>query len=347
MADVHAISRISLGGQKAGSGVHTETFTTDNAMFLKVFAGEVLEAFDEKNMMMGLTRVRSISSGKSAQFPFTGKASANYHAPGADILVDDDPDGNKYLSIMQVNERTINIDDLLISSCFIDNYDEMKSHFDYRGPFARQLGLALAYRVDKNLIKTMYIAGATTGSGAPMNNGMGAVNLESTTVAALTTANMIKAFYEASELMDQNDLPTEGRFAVVEPAVYNKLIQSAGALGNAINIDYGGEGSVASGKIMRVADIAIYKANHIADVRAEGATTINIGENNDYVDDYSTFGGVFGHQEAVGTVKLKDIALESEYKIERQGHLFVAKMGLGHGVLRADAAGYFDLAVTP
>ena len=45
-----------------------------------------------------------------------------------------------------------------------------------------------------------------------------------------------------------------------------------------------------------------------------------------------------GTREAIGTVKLLDLATESEYQIERQGTLFVAKYAMGHGVLRSECA---------
>ena len=37
-----------------------------DALWLKVFAGEVLTAFEENNVFLPLTRVRTISNGKSA-----------------------------------------------------------------------------------------------------------------------------------------------------------------------------------------------------------------------------------------------------------------------------------------
>ena len=40
-----------------------------DALFLKVWSGEVLATFMRENKMLGMTQVRSISSGKSAQFP--------------------------------------------------------------------------------------------------------------------------------------------------------------------------------------------------------------------------------------------------------------------------------------
>ena len=36
--------------------------------------------------------------------------------------------------------------------------------------------------------------------------------------------------------------------------------------------------------------------------------------------------------------KLMDLAMESEYDIRRQGSLMVAKMALGHGILRPESA---------
>ena len=39
----------------------------EKALFLKVFSGEVLAAFEETNVFLGKTTVRTITSGKSAQ----------------------------------------------------------------------------------------------------------------------------------------------------------------------------------------------------------------------------------------------------------------------------------------
>lgn len=42
------------------------SYANDNALFLKVFSGEVLTAFAQKTVMMGRHMVRTITSGKSA-----------------------------------------------------------------------------------------------------------------------------------------------------------------------------------------------------------------------------------------------------------------------------------------
>ena len=108
-------------GQVNGSG-------DANALFLKVFSGEILTTFEEQNIMKDLHMVRTISSGKTAQFPVTGVADAKYHTVGEDIV----DSSNSYLSTIKHAERTINIDDVLIASTFIANIDELKNHYDVR-----------------------------------------------------------------------------------------------------------------------------------------------------------------------------------------------------------------------
>ena len=60
--------------------------------------------------------------------------------------------------------------------------------------------------------------------------------------------------------------------------------------------------------------------------------------NNTYNVDASNHVALVFHKSAIGTVKLMDLAMESEYDIRRQGTLMVAKMALGHGILRPESA---------
>lgn len=55
-----ANATVTQFGQINGAG-------DDDALFLKVFGGEVLAAFNARNVFMDKHTVRSISSGKSAQ----------------------------------------------------------------------------------------------------------------------------------------------------------------------------------------------------------------------------------------------------------------------------------------
>jgi hypothetical protein len=44
------------------------------------------------------------------------------------------------------------------------------------------------------------------------------------------------------------------------------------------------------------------------------------------------------HKQAIGTVKLKDLVLETTYDPRRLGTLMTARMALGHGILRPECA---------
>jgi hypothetical protein len=113
------------------------------ALFMKVFAGEVLTAFKENCVTEDKHMVRNIQNGKSAQFPILGKVNAEYHTPGKEI------NGLN----LPANERVITIDDLLISHAFLANLDEAMSHYDVRGPYSQELGRALAYTYDKHILQ--------------------------------------------------------------------------------------------------------------------------------------------------------------------------------------------------
>ena len=74
-----AVNSVSRLGQVNGAG------NTD-ALFLKVFSNEILTTFEEANVMKDLHTVRTISSGKEAQFPVIGTADAKYFTVGEDVL---------------------------------------------------------------------------------------------------------------------------------------------------------------------------------------------------------------------------------------------------------------------
>ena len=85
-------SPVSVGKINAGG--------TEDALFLKVFAGEVLTSFERASKTEGADMVRSISSGKSATFPVMGRVGASYHTAGAEITGSDINHNEKSLQLM-------------------------------------------------------------------------------------------------------------------------------------------------------------------------------------------------------------------------------------------------------
>ena len=90
-------------------GLVNNTGTGYDALFLKVWSGEVLSAFRKSTIFESLHTVRTIQSGKSAQFPIIGLASTSYHQVGTQLTG----------SAIKHAEATINIDDKLVSQVFL------------------------------------------------------------------------------------------------------------------------------------------------------------------------------------------------------------------------------------
>jgi len=326
-----------------------------SAMFLKVFSGEVLQVFEEANVMMPLHTVRTISSGKTAQFPVMGTASAKYHTPGESILgsgldssgSDGVLDEAKYLSKVKHAERTISIDGTLVSSAFIADIDEAKNHYDVRSGYTTAIGRELAYHSDRALIRTV-IAGAraTTDrfgvAAGTSTQFLGAAVNETGADTAYTAAEMVTAIASIAQKMDEKNVPAEGRYVLLTPAEYYKLVSSGN---DAINTDFGGMGSIATGEVAQVAGIRILKSNHIPNSNEAGTLFDDAAIANNpfdasgsagYSANFSNTVGVAFQTEGVGTVKLLDLGLESEYQLDRLGTLMVAKYAMGHGVLREE-----------
>ena len=138
----------------------TGTWDKDNALFLKVFSGEVLTAFKRTNIFEGLVQTRTIQNGRSAQFPVTGRFTAKYHTPGEMIVGQGD---------MAQNEVIIRIDDYLIADCSLYSLQEAKAHYDIRSIYSTELGEALAREHDKRLARTIALGARTSTSDLTAN----------------------------------------------------------------------------------------------------------------------------------------------------------------------------------
>lgn len=328
---------------RAGRIDHSANAADQEALFLQVFSGEVLTAFEEANVMRDLHTVRTISEGKSASFPVTGVAGAAYLTAGEDIY-----HGTEHLSKIKHSEKVITIDDLLVSSTFIADIDSLRNHFDLRSIYSKELGKALAKRFDLAVMKTL-VAGA--GASAATDQPAG---ISITGFGAFSAANgekVVDAIVDIAQKLDENDIPDDGdRFAVLPPELYYLLISDAS--GNiALNKDYGGVGSIAQGNVPMVAGIKIFKSNHVKDIAVADASQIqddDSAKNNPFDDagasatngynaDLSTLRFIGGHRSSVGTVKLLDLATDMDYSVQRQGTLLVAKYAMGHNFLRQGA----------
>ena len=375
-------SNISRSGQSNGSGSTRE-------LFLKLYAGEVLTAFQTRNVMMPIHRVRTISKGKSAQFPMTGKfRNASYHTPGNEIT----PATTKQA------ERIVSIDDLLINAQFIPNIDEAMTHYDIRSIYTQEAGYALAKVADQNILRMAIKSGLCDNAAVANTAGMiqeydafddedftdnvfigGATNASKTKVQ--DPKELAQAIIEAKRILENKAVPGDPVVVLPTDLYFNMFkVNGTTPLNDLVifNRDIGGTGSPLSGNVPSIMGMPLVVTPHLGSFSGSTWTpalftqTSSIGDGSAAVttdappisgesgrnaqynvpatsvatgsmgtDNLSDLAvrvvGMVMTQDAVATVKLMDLSVESEYQIIRQGTLTVSKYAMGHNVLRPAA----------
>lgn len=299
-----ANATVSFSGKINNAGSAT-------AMHLKVFAGEVLTAFEQASVTMDKHLVRSISSGKSAQFPLTWKSQSEYHTAGAEILG----------TVVNHAEKVITIDGLLISHHFVGNLDEAMNHYDFRSIYSREAGIALGTQWDQNVLQEGVLGARSSAIVTGANGGSSLVNASYGTSGSALGSGL----FDAAEQLDEANAPENDRYMYVRPAQYYLMAETT----DLINRDWGGSGVFAEGSVFKVAGIHIVKTNNLPITDLSGNTFHGVNA--------STVKGLVAHKSGIATVKLLDLAIEVEYDIRRQGWLIVAKYAMGHGYIRPEA----------
>ncbi len=230
------------------------------ALYLKLFSGELFKGFQRNTIARDLVMKRTLKNGKSLQFIFTGRTTAEYHTPGNSILGNSD-------SAPPVAERTITCDDLLISSAFVYELDETLAHYDLRGEISRKIGYALAEKYDRKIFQAVTKAARKASPITKTNYvepGGTQVRVGTTTNGsdAYSATGLVNAFYDAAAALDEKGVSTEGRVGVLNPRQYYELIQQVGENG-LVNRDEQGTSRQKGNGIVEIAGIKIYKSMNI------------------------------------------------------------------------------------
>ena len=230
------------------------------ALYLKLFSGEMFKGFQHNAIARDLVMKRTLTNGKSLQFVYTGHTKAEYHVPGNSILGNTD-------GAPPVAEKTITIDDLLISSAFVYELDETLAHYELRGEISKKIGYALAQKYDRlifrQIAKGARQASPITKSGFVEPGGTQIrVGTNNQASDAYVPASLIAAFYDAAAALDEKGVSQEGRVAVLNPRQYYELIQGVGSNG-LINRDAQGTALQSGNGVIEIAGITIYKSMNI------------------------------------------------------------------------------------
>lgn len=322
---------ISNPGQKLSAGQR-------DALFMKVFSGEVLTAFARNTVMMSRHQVRTIDHGKSASFAVMGRTRARYLAPGDSL----DDQRKK----MEHNERVIAIDGLLTADCLITDIDDAMNHYDVRVEYSRQLGEALAMAADCAVINELANEAAKdatftddnipdNGAGKDKVLGTGKAFEFATGLAISQSADygnkILEGLLAARAAFTKNYVPMGDRYCLLTPEGYSAVMKAL--MPDSAN--YHALFDPNTGKLQTICGFEVIEVPHLLNDGVDEKHTLN--------EKYTAaeLQGIVFHRSAVGTVKLKDLAMERARRAEYQADQIIAKYAMGHGGLRPEAVGVF------
>jgi len=253
-------NQVALGRSNLSTGTGYGGATDKYALYLKLFSGEMFKGFQHETIARDLVTKRTLKNGKSLQFIYTGRMTSDFHTPGTPILGNSD-------KAPPVAEKTIVMDDLLISSAFVYDLDETLAHYELRGEISRKIGYALAEKYDRLIFRSI-TRGARSASPVSATSfvepGGTQIRVGSTTndSDAYNAQNLTAAFFDAAAAMDEKGVSSQGRCAVLNPRQYYALIQEVGNNG-LINRDEQGQGLQSGKGVIEIAGIHIYKSMNI------------------------------------------------------------------------------------
>ena len=309
----------------------SQAYDTKYATYLKLFSGELFKAYESATIARDTVQRRTLKNGKSLQFIFTGRMQAAYHTPGEPILGSGDP---------PVAEKTIQCDDLLISSAFVYDLDETLAHYSLRSEISKKIGHALAEAYDKKVFRTIALAAREahpiTASPGPEPGG---TQIKLGANKEYDAQALVDAFFEAASVLDEKNLPKTGRTAVLSPRQYYALVSQVSS--NILNRDYGNnQGNLTSGEgLVEIAGISIKRSNNLPFL----AGTVNgvSGENNTYSGDFSNHCGLIYQRDVAGIVEAIGPQVQvtgGDVSVLYQGDVLVGRLAMGAGTLNPAGA---------
>jgi len=309
----------------------SQAYDTKYATYLKLFSGELFKAYESATIARDTVQRRTLKNGKSLQFIFTGRMQAAYHTPGEPILGSGDP---------PVAEKTIQCDDLLISSAFVYDLDETLAHYSLRSEISSKIGHALAEAYDKKVFRTIAKAAREahpiTASPGPEPGG---TQIELGVTKEYNAQALVDAFFEAAAVLDEKNLPKTGRTAILNPRQYYALVSQVSS--NILNRDYGNnQGNLTSGEgLVEIAGISIKRSNNLPFLA--GNVQGQSGENNDYSGDFSTHCGLIYQRDVAGIVEAVGPQVQvtsGDVSVLYQGDVMVGRLAMGAGTLNPAGA---------
>ena len=311
------------------------------ALYLKKFAGEVLNKLPQVISTTGMVREKTLREGKEFQFPYTGTIVPSYHVPGVQLTGQSTNNA----------ERVIGLDDLMVVDRFTPKIDKWMQHFDDRSAYTTQMGEALGVLMDNHVFLEA-VKGARAATIVTGNNAGGTVITSDkfkfdtgVPANAQTSVEMMNAIKDAcktaAQTFKEKNVPDSVRKVMYVPwSVYFRVVEAVETNGFSLfNKDYA-SGSLEQGMVPPMFGIHLKGTNNLLTTDLSGVANAQVavtGVHFFHKADMSKTVGVIMCEGAVATVKASDVTIEVDpYEARTKGQLITADYMAGHGYLRPE-----------
>ena len=236
---------------------------------------------------------------------------------------------------IDTTEVTVTVDGLLVAHTAIYDVDAKMSHFDVTSQFSQELGKAVAKAFDKNVFRAI-ILGARTAADGPFPAGNTVTDSSLTNSGTIDGKTWIDAIRTARINMFNKDVPEDApMYMAVNAAVFDAIKYAKDSNGNYLYIhkDLGDLSTKNRAQTIVVEDVQILRSRLMPTANETSDTSVYPK----YRANYSTTTGVLWVPQAVATVKLAELAMETQRDVRRQEDFMVAKMAAGTDKLRPEA----------
>ena len=320
------------------AGETSGTYFTANAVVDKTAAGtfipeiwsdEVIAAY-QKNLKMAPLVKRLAMTGKKGDVihipkPVRGAASAKAEAVAVTIQANLE------------SELTVTVDRHFEYSRLIEDIVEVQALSSLRQFYTEDAGYQLALKVDTDLINAATGFGDGTRTQSPANTGANWVNSNSyyvnaasglATYAADTVTSGDNftdlALREAIKLMDDADVPMDGRVLVIPPAARKSIM----GIDRYVSSDFVGGRGVESGLIGNLYGVDVYVSSNAPVIEAAAQNSAS---------SVDTRGCLFFHKDALVMAEQMAVRSQTQYKQEYLSTLYTADTLYGVEVYRPEA----------
>lgn len=355
--------RDNLAATDATSGANP--VTGSGKLWLPIWSGEVLHAYDEYKSFEPMVTSKMIDSGREMEFPLTGTVSLKPQWGAGEYLVGGDDSASTTFSVT--------LDARPMAAHFeLDNVDLMITQWEYRQELARQAGQTLANARDKQIGAFLALAGAVgplqndddpaatsdpRGVNFPVPYQLTGYTNTDTVVAAEDALDVLQAIEDYIVDLQENNVPVGPTYCAVTPRVFQAIRRLGVADSNNVTNTQpmfggvaaaGGLGAPFTQGMSALSDSLVYmgvtivKSNHLPNQNYTGASIgearYNVNGSPEAAGVGADIVGLMWQPDAVASIRKTGLVVDTEDDVRRNTTFTVASMMSGTGILKPELA---------